>query len=549
MRLRKKSLTLLMSLVLALSLLFGTAAFAADDASSEEVTYVCRIDNTYYTSLEEAIEAAADTAKIRLTADIEVDSTISISGKSIYLYLMGYTISASDDFGSDSLISLNNASVNIQGGTIRGSCTNLIYVWNSSLILGGVTLDGNSDAEKGICLYGSGACATQISDCTIQNVKYGIYAYKCNPSGDSTSGIVNIGTSTIDASYVGIWLYMSTCQGIYGSTITGGTHGIVVNSNCGDGGYSTELTAYGSAITGTGSYAIYMADSNWGGSGTLKLSLTGCTLSGADNIGIYAHSYMAAPLEENYSVSYAYTNITCYKDLGNWTAYYTAHSYESVATDPTCTDEGYTTYICSICGDSYVDDYTDATGHDYDGGVWTWTQTDEGYSVSAVWTCRNDENHVYEAEAEVTSETTAATCTGDGSIVYTAAAIGPDGEVYTDTLTVSISATGHSYGEPSWTWTETDDGYTVTATFVCVNDSTHIYTETAAVASAADDDGNTVYTATVAGPDGAEYTASLTVEASAAASVQTGDPGILMWALVLAAAMAGLLVCRKRIAG
>ena len=42
------------------------------------------------------------------------------------------------------------------------------------------------------------------------------------------------------------------------------------------------------------------------------------------------------------------------------------HSYETVVTAPTCTEQGYTTYTCS-CGDSYVDDYVDATGiHEYD---------------------------------------------------------------------------------------------------------------------------------------------------------------------------------------
>lgn len=36
--------------------------------------------------------------------------------------------------------------------------------------------------------------------------------------------------------------------------------------------------------------------------------------------------------------------------------------YTKVVTAPTCTEKGYTTYTCT-CGDSYVDDYTDALGH------------------------------------------------------------------------------------------------------------------------------------------------------------------------------------------
>ena len=39
------------------------------------------------------------------------------------------------------------------------------------------------------------------------------------------------------------------------------------------------------------------------------------------------------------------------------------HEYEGVVTEPTCTEQGYTTYTCGICGDTYVDDYVDAHGH------------------------------------------------------------------------------------------------------------------------------------------------------------------------------------------
>jgi hypothetical protein len=46
------------------------------------------------------------------------------------------------------------------------------------------------------------------------------------------------------------------------------------------------------------------------------------------------------------------------------------HSYTSVVTDPTCAAKGYTTYTCS-CGDSYVDNYTNALGHNYSNGKCT----------------------------------------------------------------------------------------------------------------------------------------------------------------------------------
>ena len=46
------------------------------------------------------------------------------------------------------------------------------------------------------------------------------------------------------------------------------------------------------------------------------------------------------------------------------------HSYTAVVTPPTCTEKGYTTHTCA-CGDSYVDTYTDALGHDWDSGTVT----------------------------------------------------------------------------------------------------------------------------------------------------------------------------------
>ena len=39
------------------------------------------------------------------------------------------------------------------------------------------------------------------------------------------------------------------------------------------------------------------------------------------------------------------------------------HDYETVVTEPTCTEMGYTTYTCTRCGDAYKGDYTEAAGH------------------------------------------------------------------------------------------------------------------------------------------------------------------------------------------
>ena len=45
------------------------------------------------------------------------------------------------------------------------------------------------------------------------------------------------------------------------------------------------------------------------------------------------------------------------------------HVYEGTVTAPDCVNDGYTTYVCSVCGDTYVDDIVAAPGHAYDSVV------------------------------------------------------------------------------------------------------------------------------------------------------------------------------------
>ena len=42
----------------------------------------------------------------------------------------------------------------------------------------------------------------------------------------------------------------------------------------------------------------------------------------------------------------------------------TGHNYSATVTEQTCTEKGFITHTC-VCGDSYIDGYTDALGHDY----------------------------------------------------------------------------------------------------------------------------------------------------------------------------------------
>ena len=46
-----------------------------------------------------------------------------------------------------------------------------------------------------------------------------------------------------------------------------------------------------------------------------------------------------------------------------WTPAPHTHDYKADVTPPSCTEGGYTTYTCTLCGHSYRDTYTPALGH------------------------------------------------------------------------------------------------------------------------------------------------------------------------------------------
>ena len=98
------------------------------------------------------------------------------------------------------------------------------------------------------------------------------------------------------------------------------------------------------------------------------------------------------------------------------------HQYAAVVTAPTCTAQGYTTYTCSVCSDSYVADYTDALGHDYVATVTEPTCTAKGYTTH---TCSRCQNSYTDTETDalghdyVAGTPVAPTCTAEGYTTYT----------------------------------------------------------------------------------------------------------------------------------
>lgn len=179
--------------------------------------------------------------------------------------------------------------------------------------------------------------------------------------------------------------------------------------------------------------------------------------------------------------------------------------------DATCTEYGNEEYwICENCGKYFSDANGDteiakdswiisAINHDWNDAVYTWS--DDGSTCTATRTCKHDSAHTETSKATVTgAQTKAPTCTEKGETTYTAT-FEADWAVTQTKVLADISATGHSYGKPVWSWSE--DGKTCTVTFTCENDATHKespkVTVTAAVKKPATctETGVTTYTATV----------------------------------------------------
>ena len=180
------------------------------------------------------------------------------------------------------------------------------------------------------------------------------------------------------------------------------------------------------------------------GTKTAKCERCDATDKVADKDSALGHKYEAVVTAPTCTAE-GYTTYTCSVCKDSYTADETAkvaHKYEAVVTAPTCTAEGYTTYTCSACKDSYEADKVDALGHKYDAVVTAPTCTAEGYTTYTCSVC--GDSYTADETAKVAHEyeavVTDATCTVDGKTTYTCTACG-------DTYSEVIKAKGHTYDE------------------------------------------------------------------------------------------------------
>ena len=134
---------------------------------------------------------------------------------------------------------------------------------------------------------------------------------------------------------------------------------------------------------GSGFKTIYTTDTS------VTLTLTKPDTSYNVYLTVYNRKY------QDYSSS-AFATFRCIRETAH------EHSYTAVVTPPTCTEKGYTTHTCS-CGDSYVDTYTDALGHDWDSGTVTKepTATETGIRTYTCTRCNETKTETIPATGSV----------------------------------------------------------------------------------------------------------------------------------------------------
>lgn len=136
------------------------------------------------------------------------------------------------------------------------------------------------------------------------------------------------------------------------------------------------------------------------------------------------------------------------------------HEYGERVVEATCTAQGYTEYICLLCGDNYKDNFMDANGHDYTEITIPATCTEKGFTTHFCKVCgyQYSDNYFQANGHDYETVVTEPTCTEGGFTEHTCKICGNH---YIDELKES---TGHSYLEEVVEPNCSEGGY---KTFTC----------------------------------------------------------------------------------
>jgi hypothetical protein len=476
---------------------------------------LARIDDTYYKTLSAAITAIKGTTGKTLEW-LGGDTTLTgIFNR----FTLGDDCDFTLDLGGSTLLmngayfTLNGASLTVTNGTINAKGNNgQLFTLNSGelTITDSTVLNGLGNVSP-IAIFGpatvntSGTLTAENSFAIAGNGSEGKGGYTINV----TDGVVSSATAPA------IYHPNDGTLNISGGEITGAT---AVYQKAGElnisggtltaNGTASEYTYNGNGANATGD-TLVIDNCGYPG-GTPSANITGGTFisQNAEPIGSYAYGdneptegfvsggEFSAPVPDEFCKT-GYHPVT---DPVN--GLYTVELHTLVAhaaTEATCTEAGNTAYwSCDICGKFFSDEegtneieenswIIPATGHNltaHDAAE----ATCETAGNTAYWSCEtcgkffSDEEGKNAIEEDswiipATGHTLTAhaavevTCTENGSSAYWSCDV--CGKFFSDEEGKNeiaenewiITATGHTYGEPVWSWNE--DHASATATFTC----------------------------------------------------------------------------------
>ena len=159
----------------------------------------------------------------------------------------------------------------------------------------------------------------------------------------------------------------------------------------------------------------------------------------------------------------------------------TVNAVQAVIQEKDCSNDELSTFTATFANEAFAAQTKenvktdDATGHSYGEVTYAWSE--DNATCTATRVCANNEGHVetetVEAVAVVAQEKD---CMNDELSTFTATFANEAFATQTKENVKTDDATGHTYGEVIYTWSE--DNATCTATRVCANNEEHIETET-----------------------------------------------------------------------
>ena len=449
--------------ILAVMMAFVMAMPVSANAEISQ-TDVASIGDEGYATLQEAFDAVQDGDTIELLKDIEVNeggNGVRYAGDADFTVdFNGFTFTSNTTNSAFVIVSDSSPDVTLKNGTITAGpsayCTVVTDKADVVVTIKNMTLNNSRSYGNSIKAFNNST--VNVNDTTVNST---------NGAGgtEAAGGIVNITNCQYDQG--GFYDHNSTNMAasgggtvnVYSGTFTSANYGAYIFNSGGtiniEGGtFDSEKAVLKSDTTPTASSpsTIYVSGGDFAGKYSImdgtELSITGGSFS--ENPLDYVDKGLAVAeitkkgsSESTFAVGKkAIDQKTAEAEEGDQIKIISGDADLDVPVDGVeVSNEGGGNV--TVNGEP-VNEETTVESHVHAWGEPVWDWAEDNLSATATFTCTKDKSHVEKPEVTVTTAKTAATCTEDGKIVYTAKAV-LDGVEYTNVKTVAIPASGHDY--------------------------------------------------------------------------------------------------------